>query len=201
MNSVGKSDLGGGATSPIRTVIVDDHPVMVAGVRALIKSSEDIVCVGDANNAADALALIAQTEPEVCVLDVSLPDMDGIVLAEQIFKRWPGSRVVIITAFSGRTYVERALQVGARGFVQKGSAGENLLQAIRSVMHGGLYFDPPTALEMTSSVNNEIPNPAPPATLSGMTTREQDVLRMVALGYANKEITARLDLSKVDRDL
>jgi DNA-binding NarL/FixJ family response regulator len=198
MNNVRKidpSDDPKAAAPLIRTLIVDDHPVIVAGVRALIKSSEDIVCVGDANTAADALSLVDQTEPDVSVVDVSLPDMDGIVLAEHILTRRPGSRVVIMTSHSGRAYVERALQVGARGFVQKGSAGENLLQAIRSVMHGGLYFDPPTAREMTSPVNKEIPSPVPSTTVLGLTAREQDVLRMVALGYSNKEIAARSDIS------
>jgi DNA-binding NarL/FixJ family response regulator len=182
-------------TGPIRTVIVDDHPVVLAGARALIEASEDIVCVGEASNGADALDVIGRTKPDVSVLDVSLPDINGLVLTEQILKQGYSSHVVIMTLYHDRTYVQQALQVGAKGFVQKCSAGQNLLLAIRSVMLGGLFFDPPTASEMTAA-------PAEPSAAItksvgalGLTAREQDVLRMVALGYSNKEIAARANIS------
>lgn len=182
-------------TAPIRTVIVDDHPVVLAGARALIEASEDIVCVGEASNGADALEVIGRTKPDVSVLDVSLPDINGLVLTEQILKQGHSAHVVIMTLYHDRTYVQQALQVGAKGFVQKCSAGQNLLLAIRSVMLGGLFFDPPTASEMTAT-------PAEPSTTVtksvgalGLTAREQDVLRMVALGYSNKEIAARANIS------
>jgi len=182
-------------TAPIRTVIVDDHPVVLAGARALIEASEDIVCVGEASNGADALEVIGRTKPDVSVLDVSLPDINGLVLTEQILKQGHSAHVVIMTLYHDRTYVQQALQVGAKGFVQKCSAGQNLLLAIRSVMLGGLFFDPPTASEMTAT-------PAEPSTAVtksvgalGLTAREQDVLRMVALGYSNKEIAARANIS------
>ena len=147
-------------TSPIRTVIVDDHPVVLAGARALIEASEDIICVGEANNGADALEVISRTIPDVSVLDVSLPDINGLVLTEQIIKRGYSAHVVIMTLYHDRSYVQQALQVGAKGFVQKCSAGQNLLLAIRSVTLGGLFFDPPTASEMAASSID-----APPPTL------------------------------------
>lgn len=182
-------------TSPIRTVIVDDHPVVVAGARALIETSNDIICVGDASNGADALELIGKTEPDVSILDVSLPDINGLVLTEQIIKRGYTKHVVIMTLYHDRTYVQQALQVGAKGFVQKCSAGQNLLLAIRSVMLGGLFFDPPTASEMTATPAEQNPTIARTVGALGLTAREQDVLRMVALGYSNKEIAARANIS------
>jgi DNA-binding NarL/FixJ family response regulator len=182
-------------TTPIRTVIVDDHPVVLAGARSLIEASEDIVCVGEASSGAAALELIGRTKPDVSVLDVSLPDINGLVLTEQILKQGDSAHVVIMTLYHDRSYVQQALQVGAKGFVQKCSAGQNLLLAIRSVMLGGLFFDPPTASEMTAT-------PAEPSAAItksvgalGLTAREQDVLRMVALGYSNKEIAARANIS------
>lgn len=182
-------------TSPIRTVIVDDHPVVLAGARALIEASEDIICVGEANNGADALEVISRTIPDVSVLDVSLPDINGLILTEQIIKRGYSAHVVIMTLYHDRSYVQQALQVGAKGFVQKCSAGQNLLLAIRSVMLGGLFFDPPTASEMTVVPAEQNAAIARSVGALGLTAREQDVLRMVALGYSNKEIAARANIS------
>jgi DNA-binding NarL/FixJ family response regulator len=182
-------------SAPIRTVIVDDHPVVLAGARALIEASEDIVCVGEASNGADALEIIGRTKPDVSVLDVSLPDINGLVLTEQILKQGHSAHVVIMTLYHDRTYVQQALQVGAKGFVQKCSAGQNLLLAIRSVMLGGLFFDPPTASEMTATPAEANATVAKSVGALGLTAREQDVLRMVALGYSNKEIAARANIS------
>jgi DNA-binding NarL/FixJ family response regulator len=182
-------------TEPIRTVIVDDHPVVLAGAKALIAASGDIECVGEASNGADALEIIGRTRPDVAVLDVSLPDINGLVLTEQILKQGHSSHVVIMTLYHDRSYVQQALQVGAKGFVQKCSAGQNLLLAIRSVMLGGLFFDPPTASEMTAAPAEPSSTVARSVGALGLTAREQDVLRMVALGYSNKEIAARANIS------
>ncbi|MCA1406414.1 response regulator transcription factor [Ensifer sp. IC3342] len=182
-------------TSPIRTVIVDDHPIIVAGVRALIDTCDDIVCVGEANTGADALTVISERAPDVSVLDVSLPDMNGLALAEKIIASGYSGRIVIMTQYHDRSYVQQALQAGAKGFVQKCSAGQNLLLAIRSVMLGGLFFDPPTAREMTAPPTEPHAIRSTSADASGLTARERDVLRLVALGYSNKEIGARANIS------
>ncbi|WP_137392187.1 response regulator [Rhodoligotrophos defluvii] len=181
-------------TSQIRTVIVDDHPVVVAGARTLLEACKDIVCVGEANTGADALELIAGTSPDVAILDVSLPDMNGLALTEQIVARGSDTHVVIMTLYHDRSYIQRALQAGAKGFVQKCSSGQNLVLAVRSVMLGALFFDPPSATEMTAAQDHNQPLTKSPAT-HGLTAREQDVLRMVALGYSNKEIAARANIS------
>ena len=181
--------------SHIRVVVVDDHPVVVAGARALIEASDDIVCVGDARTGADALTVVQETDPDVVVLDVSLPDTNGLVLAQKIVGLGLRAHIVMMTLYEERTYVDQALQIGARGFVQKRSAGQNLLLAIRTAMLGGLFLDPPTAGEMSTSAphsNNGNGGARGPADL---TKREQEVLRMVALGYSNKEIAWRAAVS------
>jgi len=181
-------------SAPIRTVVVDDHPMLLAGVRALIDASDDIVCVGVAGNGADALAIVESTEPDVIVLDVSLPDVSGLVLAQQIMARAPGSRIVMMTLYEERTYLQQALQIGARGYVHKGSACQNLLLAIRSAILGGLFLDPAMASGMLSPPQR----PAETKQIVGgseLTKREQEVLRMVALGYSNKEIAWRAKVS------
>ena len=148
--------------TPIRTILVDDHPVVVAGARALIEASPDIVCVGEANTGAAAMDLIRELQPDVIILDVSLPDTNGLVLARRIIEEGHQARIVMMTLHEERSYIQQALQIGAKGFVLKRSAGENLLQAIRSVMLGGLYLDPGTAKSMVGPATAPRPARSPP---------------------------------------
>jgi DNA-binding NarL/FixJ family response regulator len=182
-------------TTPIRTVIVDDHPLVIVGARATIAATNDIVCVGAAATGADALALIRETSPDVSVIDISLPDMSGLSLAEEILKQKLSTYVVVMTLYQERTYAQQALQIGVKGFIQKCSAPEHLLLAVRSVTLGGLYLDPPTAQELTRAAPGVGSRAMRAAGVPGLTRREQDVLRLVALGYSNKEIGARTNVS------
>jgi len=179
---------------PIRTVIVDDHPVVLTGVRTIIEAEDDISCVGTANSGSEALEIVAATAPDVVVVDVSLPDVNGLVLAEQIIRGQQAMHVVIMTLYNDPSYVKRAIEVGAKGFVQKCSAVENLVLAIRSVVLGGMFFDPPTAMNMTARDRGHVALERSVGAL-GLTKREQDVLSMVAHGYSNKEIAARANIS------
>ena len=179
---------------PIRIFLVDDHPVVVAGARALIEASNDIVCVGEAYTGADALAKIEETAPDVVVLDVLLPDMNGLDLAKQLVELGFLGRIVVMTFYENRSYVERALQVGVKGFVQKRSAGLNLLLAIRAAMLGGLFFDPATASKMLTQPEPETVDQIYAGGLV-LSTREEEVLRLIALGYSNKEIAYRVAVS------
>ncbi|MXN67440.1 response regulator [Stappia sp. GBMRC 2046] len=179
----------------IRTVVVDDHPLVVAGARALIEASEDIVCVGDANTGADAEALIKEVKPDVVVLDVSLPDVNGLVLAEKLLDGGFKGHIVMMTLYEERTFVQKALHIGAKGFIQKRSADQNLLLAIRSAMLGGLFLDPPTARDVMAPTAEDGADFSHSNSELGLTEREEYVLKMVALGYANKEIAARANVS------
>ncbi len=160
-----------------------------------MEASEDIVCVGDARTGAEALDLIQETDPDVIVLDVALPDTNGLVLAQRIVASGVRAHIVMMTLYEERTYVDQALQIGAKGFVQKRSAGQNLLLAIRTAMLGGLFLDPPTAggMSVTSTKQSSVNGAANGA--PELTKREQEVLRMVALGYSNKEIAWRAAVS------
>jgi len=179
---------------PIRTFLVDDHPIVVAGARALIAASEDIVCVGEAYTGADALARIDDAAPDVIVVDVQLPDMSGLYLAEQLLERGFRGHIVAMTLHEERSYVEQALHAGVKGFVQKRSVGLNLLLAIRSAMLGGLFFDPPTASKMLSASETESLQGSSTGE-SDLTAREEEVLRLIALGHSNKEIAYRVGVS------
>lgn len=179
---------------PIRVFLVDDHPVVVAGARALIEAADDMICIGEAHTGADAHAKIEEIAPDIVVLEVLLPDMDGLDLARRLLEKGFLGNVVIMTHCEDRCYVEQALQVGAKGYMQKRSVGQNLLLAIRTAMHGGLFLDPPTASAMLLP-----PEPGAlhrnPAEELGLTAREEEALRLVALGHGNKEIAYRMAVS------
>ena len=196
LSTIARAPSGGGAArrpvqDPIRTFIVDDHPIVVAGVRALIEGSKDIVFVGEAFTGAEALATIEETGPDVVVLDLLLPDMSGLVVAEQLIEKGFRGHIVVMTLYETRSYVEQALQAGVKGFVQKRSVGLNLLLAIRSAMLGGSYFDSPTASEILTKPEPEV---AYRGSAGGpeITKREEQVLRLIALGHSNKEIAYRV---------
>jgi DNA-binding NarL/FixJ family response regulator len=175
--------------SKIRAAIVDDHPIVAEGARALIEASNDIECAGVANSVAEGLQLVARTEPDVLILDVSLPDGDGLELARQIIGGGHRCHIVMMTLFDDRKYVDEAIRIGAKGFVQKRAAGQNLLLAIRTAMLGGLFLDPLSASASASQsehVNDEA---------SDLTDREREVLRMIALGFSNKEVAHKVDVS------
>ncbi|WP_181408103.1 response regulator transcription factor [Pararhizobium mangrovi] len=178
-------------TFHIRAIIVDDHPVVAAGVRALLETSDDIECVGVAETAAAGMALASECSPDVAILDVSLPDMSGFELARWMLKHHAGIEIVMMTLLHGRAYVEQALQLGAKGFIQKRSAGQNLLNAVRSAAIGSVYLDPPSAHVLQPNPDAKGKN----GTAGQLTRREENVLRMVALGYGNKEIAWRLRVS------
>lgn len=178
----------------IRTLLIDDHPVIVSGIQSLIETSDDIACVGTGCTAADGLAMANEIRPDVCVVDISLPDGSGLSVAKQILDQGYCPRVVIMTLHDEKAYVQKALQIGVKGFVQKRSASENLLLAIRSVMLGSLFLDPPSSTDVTS-LSPMRAAPEVTKSTSGLTDREENVLRMVALGYSNKEIAARIDIS------
>jgi len=126
-------------------------------------------------------------------LDVSLPDANGLMIAKEIAESGRRGHIVMMTLFKDRTYVEQAIQAGAKGVVQKRSGEQNLLLAIRTAMLGGLYLDPATARDMSAAVVDE--PKADPAPENELTNREREVLRMVALGFSNKEIAHKASVS------
>jgi DNA-binding NarL/FixJ family response regulator len=176
----------------IRVALVDDHPVVLAGITALLRAAPEITLVGEATSGEAGLRLIAETVPDVAVIDVSLPDLNGLDLARRLAERCPAVRVLALTVHEDRAYVQPLLQAGARGYLLKRSAAEDLLRAIRAIAAGGIYLDPAVADKAlpgagaggAGSPDGEI-----------LSQREQDVLRLTAQGFTNKEIARHLDVS------
>jgi DNA-binding NarL/FixJ family response regulator len=178
----------------IRVALADDHPIVLAGLRNLLQVEPDFELVGEAVTGIAGLRLVRETVPDVMVADVSLPELNGIMLTRRIGGECPSVRVLLLTLHEDRAYVNQALQAGARGYVLKRSAAENLVPAIRAVYLGGLYIDPALAGRMRGPGQAARRGAAPETASAELTEREAQVLRLIALGLTNKEIARRLDI-------
>ncbi|RYC29477.1 response regulator transcription factor [Lichenibacterium minor] len=175
----------------IRVVVADDHPVVLAGIKAMLQSAPEIDLVGEAGDGAGALRLVAAERPDVAVLDISMPEINGLDLARRIAVEAPGVKVITLTVHEDRAYVQQLLDAGARGYLLKRSAAEDLVRAVRAVAEGGLYLDPSVAGKALAETAATEKAAAADAVLS---PREADVLRFTAQGFSNKEIAIRLEV-------
>ena len=170
----------------IRIFAVDDHPLVREGIAALIGCEEDMELIGEATNGREALELFRQHQPDITLMDLQMPEMNGIDATGAIRGEFPDARIIILTTHPGDVQVSRALKAGVRGYVLKGMLRKELLDTIRAVHAGHKRLSSEAAVEIAGH-----------ATDSGLTPREIDVLRLVAAGNANKEIGARLSLTEV----
>ena len=181
-------------TEKIRIVLADDHPIVLDGLRNLIRAERDFELAGEAASGLSALKIIREQRPDVAVLDISMPELNGIVLCRRLAGEMPALKLLVLTLHEDRAYLNQALEAGVRGYVLKRSAVENLVQAVRAVMVGGLYIDPAIVGRVFESkqVNKRLA--ARKGVAPALTDREADVLKMAALGFTNKEIASRLDV-------
>ena len=181
-------------TEKIRIVLADDHPIVLDGLRNLIRAEQDFELVGEAASGLSALKIIREQRPDVAVLDISMPELNGIVLSRRLASEMPALRLLVLTLHEDRAYLNQALEAGVRGYVLKRSAVENLVQAIRAVLVGGLYIDPAIVGRVFESKQINKRLAARKGVAPALTDREADVLKMAALGFTNKEIASRLDV-------
>jgi len=173
--------------------LVDDHAILREGLKALIDSQADMRCVGEASDGKAAVAGAQSLSPDVVVLDVSMPKLNGLQATEQIVKCCPRSKVLSLTRHSEDSYVQQLLKAGASGYVLKQSSSSILLAAIRAVAAGQSYLDPAvTGKVVVGYVAKSEARRTGPLEPS---ERENEVLRLIALGYSNKEIASQMSLS------
>jgi DNA-binding NarL/FixJ family response regulator len=179
----------------IRVALADDHHVVRAGIRALLEKASDIEVVGEASDGQDALDLVELLQPDVVVMDIRMPRLDGLQALQRVRSSSPATRVVVLSMYSDKTLVRQALRAGARGYLLKGSFSEELLLAIRAAARDATYLSP----DITASVVEEAlaseddPEPAGPA--GPLTPREREVLQLVAEEHTNAEIAELLVIS------
>jgi DNA-binding NarL/FixJ family response regulator len=179
---------------PSRVLMVDDHPVVLAGLKALVEADTNFHIVGEARDGHTALQLAKQLLPEIVVLDISMPEMNGIEVATALLTEQPQCRVLVLTVHEDRAYLSQLLELGVSGYLLKRSASEELIRALHAIIAGGMYLDPAVAGKVVGRPARDAASPqaGQTADLSG---RETDVLRLVACGHSNKEISARLSIS------
>lgn len=173
----------------IRVVIVDDHAVVRAGLEQVIDLSDDIDVVGSATDGSETEALVRRTEPDVVLMDLSMPTLDGIEATRLVMAARPETNVLVLTSYSDRDSILRALDAGARGYVLKDAEPDELLRAIRAAARGEAPLSPRAAQALVSARRESSPAPA-------LSEREREVLALVADGLANKQIAIRLGISE-----
>ncbi len=180
--------------APIRILMVDDHPVVLAGLKALVGADPDLAVVGEARDGRTALRMATELAPDVVVLDISLPEMNGVEVTAALRTACPRCRLLILTVHEERAYLRQLLELGIGGYLLKRSAADELLRAIRAVASGGIYLDPAIAGKAVGRLPNGAGS-AHGARTAELSDRETDVLRLVAEGHSNKAISTRLGIS------
>jgi DNA-binding NarL/FixJ family response regulator len=186
----------------IRVLLADDQPLMRAGFRMILEETDDIDIVGEAQDGADAIRLAATLNPDVTLMDVRMPGVDGIEATRQIVARNPAARVLILTTFDLDEYAFSALRAGASGFVLKDVSLDELARAVRSVASGDAIVSPRITRRLLDIYAKRLPDlsgdTSEPvrAALNQLTTREQEVLLEMATGLSNPEIAEKLVVSE-----
>lgn len=178
----------------LRLVIVDDHAILREGLHALLALESDLEVVGQADNCDDGVAIAQQTQPDVVITDLGLPQGTGIQVIARVRKAAPNARMLVLTVHDSEEYIRAALSAGADGYVLKDSSRADLLLAIRTVARGQRYLCPPVSEKVLSGFLADV-EPRQAASTQQLTDREREILRLIALGKSNKRIALQLLLS------
>jgi len=178
-------------------LLVDDHKIMRDGIKAILSRTANFNVVGEAENGRDALAFVRRHRPQMVLMDIGLPDLNGVEITAEILRAHPAAKVVILSMFDDEHSVVSAVRSGARGFVLKRASDTDLLEALRIVAGGGMYLSPHVSDRLMQRIQsgNMESAPLPPA-IGGLSPREVQVLRLVADGKTSKEIGALLTLTE-----
>jgi len=178
---------------PIRVVLADDHALVRSGFRALLRTIPDIEVVAEAGNGADALEQIAIHQPDIVLMDISMPGMDGLELTARVTQAWPKVRVMVLSMHANEKYVAQALRAGAAGYLLKDACTPELEIALRAVARGETYLSPAIAKQVISGYTRR-PGEGEDAH-EQLTPRQVEVLRLIAAGQTTKAIAQRLGIS------
>jgi len=175
----------------IRVLVADDQSMVRAGFRMLLSDERDIEVVAEASNGKEAVEKAARFDPTVVLMDIRMPELDGLEATRRILAADPDARVLVLTTFDLDEYVYEALRAGASGFVLKDDPPEQLIAAVRTVASGDALLSPAVTRRVIGAFTR-MPRPAPPKELDDLSARERDVFRLIALGLSNAQIGQEL---------
>ncbi len=175
---------------PIRVLVVDDHAIVREGICSLLARHKDIQVIGQAADGQRAIEMVSQMSPDIVLMDIQMPGMNGLEATQEIHKRFPHTRILVLTQYENKEYVLPLLRAGAVGYIPKSTRAHELIDAIRTVYTEGAYLPP----RVTQTVVSLLSESTPPETAS-LTEREIQVLQLVAEGLNSREIAERLNIS------
>jgi two-component system, NarL family, response regulator NreC len=179
----------------IRIIVAEDHAVMRRGLRLVLEGQKDFQVVGEASDGREAVALAESLKPNVVVLDITMPNMNGIEAASQISAKQLGVSIVVLSMHSDEGYVLRALKAGARGYLLKESPEADFIQAIRSVIQGKAFFSPAVSRLLVEDYVRQLQDKDIEDSYDLLTPRERELLQLIAEGKSNKDVANMLNLS------
>jgi DNA-binding NarL/FixJ family response regulator len=180
---------------PISVLLADDHTVVRQGLRALLSAELDIEIVGEAANGNVAVRLARETRPEIVVMDLAMPGLNGLEATRQILAEAPSTKVLVLTSYSNDDYVKKMIEAGVAGYLSKQTAAQDLVKAIRETHRGNAYFSPSIARRLCDQSRGRLGQRVLGARSNELTAREGQVLRLIAQGAANKQMAAELGIS------
>jgi two-component system response regulator NreC len=177
----------------IKVLIADDHAIVRAGLRALIHSESEMELVGEATGGYETIELVEKNQPNVLVLDLSMPDLDGIAVTKRTAPQFPDLKILILTLHEDEALLRAALKAGASGYILKRAAETELISAIHAILRGDLYVDPSMVRKLLS---DETPPAIPQSkSIEALTPRETEVLKLIVQGYTNRQVGEELNIS------
>jgi len=185
-----------GSTKRVRVLVADDQPLVRSGFRMILEQRDDLELVGEAGDGLEAEALARELDPDVILMDVRMPEVDGVEATRRLAAAGSRSRVLILTTFDLDEYVYEAIRAGASGFLLKDVQPAQLVEAIRVVADGEALLAPSVTRRLLERFSREVPDEKPPPELDGLTARELEILRLLAGGRSNAEIAASLVVSE-----
>jgi two-component system response regulator NreC len=176
-----------------KVLIADDHAIVRAGLRTLIRAEAGLELVGEAAGGYEAIAMVEKTRPDVLVLDLSMPDLDGISVTRSIKPDFPDLRILILTLHEDEALLKEAVKAGAAGYILKRAAESELISAIQVILRGDLYVDPSMVRMLLGEPRQSLP--MQPTSVETLTPREIEVLKLIVAGYTNRQVGEHLNIS------